>query len=186
MSRFVAIDFETANQHRESACSIGVVVYENGELIDKFSSLIRPHFKYGFFAAGNQRIHGITPKMGKTAPCWDYVERQIHDWLEDAVIVAHNASFDVGILDALNKLYHIEHSPYRYLDTVDLSRIIYPDLYNHKLGTITKFLEIEHKEHDAYSDAYGCSMIVIDAMTKMNEWNIENLAKELLMTIKTM
>ncbi|MGL5913477.1 MAG: DNA polymerase III subunit epsilon, partial [Bacteroidales bacterium] len=46
MKDFVALDFETANQHRSSVCSIGIVIVSNGKIVDKFYKLIQPYPNY--------------------------------------------------------------------------------------------------------------------------------------------
>ena len=63
---FTAIDFETANRYPTSACSIGIVVVQDGEITEEFSHLIKPEPYY--FNKKFIEIHGITPVMVKDAP----------------------------------------------------------------------------------------------------------------------
>ena len=63
---FTAIDFETANHHPTSACSIGIVVVRDGVIADEFSHLIKPEPFY--FYRKFIGIHGITPAMVEDAP----------------------------------------------------------------------------------------------------------------------
>ena len=62
-SRYIAIDFETANAKRVSACSVGVAVIEDGRVVETFPSLIKPPPDYDTFAPLNVRIHGITSEL---------------------------------------------------------------------------------------------------------------------------
>lgn len=63
MEPFVAIDFETANQHRSSACSVALVRFdEHGEEQDRFSTLLQPHESVAYFSPVNTSIHGISAK----------------------------------------------------------------------------------------------------------------------------
>ena len=62
MNEFAAIDFETANQYRTSVCSVGIVVVREGEIIDKFYSLIRPEPE--FYAYWCTKVHGLTKAEG--------------------------------------------------------------------------------------------------------------------------
>lgn len=66
LMNFTSIDFETANNKRNSACSVAVVVIENGRMTDSYNTLIRPPEL--MFEQGNINIHGITPHMVEDAP----------------------------------------------------------------------------------------------------------------------
>lgn len=57
MNSFVAIDFETANQHRSSVCSVGLVFVEENQIIDSFYKLIKPN--PNFYCSWATEIHGI-------------------------------------------------------------------------------------------------------------------------------
>ena len=61
MDNFAAIDFETANNERTSICSVGVVIVRNGEIADRFYSLVHPEPDYYLY--WNTRIHGLTQKI---------------------------------------------------------------------------------------------------------------------------
>lgn len=58
--RITAIDFETANASSASACSLGIAVYEDGEILDNFEWYFKPHYRYNYFT--NTHIHGIYPE----------------------------------------------------------------------------------------------------------------------------
>ena len=64
MSRFAAIDFETADNGRDAACSVAVVVAENGRIVQSVSRLIRPPRPRVMFT----EIHGLTWQDVKDAP----------------------------------------------------------------------------------------------------------------------
>lgn len=76
-SRYIAIDFETANAKRISACSIGVSAIEDGHVVETFSSLIKPPPPYDTFAPINVRVHGITSDMVEDAPTFDMLYPQL-------------------------------------------------------------------------------------------------------------
>ena len=65
MEAFIAIDYETANSHHESACALGVSIVENGEVIDSAESLIKPPKEFSDFDPFNTMIHGIQKKYGR-------------------------------------------------------------------------------------------------------------------------
>lgn len=163
--RLTVIDFETANRYNQSACSIGIVVFEEGELIHEAVYLIKPHRHYRYFDPFNIGIHHITPEMVKHAPEFDEVAPFLIPWLDNAVLAAHNAPFDIGVLRSLIDLYQLDFPRVDYIDTVEVARKCYPRLDNHKLHTVCGALEIPLDHHEALSDARGAALLVLNAMS---------------------
>lgn len=168
---FVGIDFETANSNPLSACAIGLVVFQSGEVIFEYESLIKPPKKYGEFKYFNTTIHKIKAEDVVEALRWDEIYPMLEPYITDALLVAHNAKFDIRVLKALNEFYNINIPVADYFCSVDLSRQIFPYLSNHKLNTVSDFLEINLDHHNAKSDAMACAMIVYKCMimTKTND-----------------
>jgi len=162
--RLTVIDFETANRYSESACSIGIVVFEDGELIHEAVHLIKPHKYYREFDRFNISIHHITPDMVEDAPEFDVVVNELIPWMENAVLAAHNAPFDMGVFRSLIRLYGLDVPSIDVLDTVEVARKCYPRLENHKLNTVCSALEIPLDHHEALSDARGAALLVLNAM----------------------
>ena len=75
MDNFAAIDFETANNERTSVCSVGVVIVKDGEIVDKFYSLIHPEPDYYLY--WNTRVHGLTREDTANAPVFSEVWKQV-------------------------------------------------------------------------------------------------------------
>ena len=96
--KVVALDFETANASPASACSLGIAIYEEGEIVDNFEWYFKPHFRYNFFT--NTHIHGITKRDVEDEYEFVYYYDELSQILKDALIVAHNAMFDIGVLNA--------------------------------------------------------------------------------------
>lgn len=167
----VGIDFETANSSPLSACSVGVVVFEAGEVVYEFESLIKPPKKYDEFKAFNTTIHHIEKEDVVNADSWDKVFFKIKKYLDNSLMVAHNANFDMTVLKSLNKFYNIKLPKASYFCSVQLSRQILPYLKNHKLNTVSDFLKISLNHHNAKSDAIASAMIVYKCMimTKNNQ-----------------
>jgi DNA polymerase-3 subunit epsilon len=94
---FVAIDFETANPKRTSACSIGMARVRGGVIVETFYELIKPvpvDFNYI-----NISIHGITPEMVDSKPTFAELWSEIHSFIGDDVLVAHNVSFEQSVIN---------------------------------------------------------------------------------------
>lgn len=157
---FTAIDFETATSKSTSICSMGICVVKNDEIVERKGIYIRPEPLE--FNSYNIKIHGITPEMVENAPtfeqCWD----EIRPYLENKLIVAHNAMFDIGALCATLDYYNIPYPPFRYLCTVKLSQAAYPELPSHKLNNLCDALDVKFSHHQAYDDAYACAEVLLN------------------------
>ena len=152
---FTAIDFETATSKYTSACSLGWCVVEDNEIVERSEILIRPEpFEFNKY---NVRIHGITPDMVADKPTFDQYWDIIRDKIENRMIVAHNASFDVGVLCRTLEHYGIELPSFNYMCTVKLSQKAYPELERHKLNMLCEALNIKFHHHQAFDDAYACA-----------------------------
>lgn len=181
--RYTAIDFETANSSPLSACSIGVVVFEDGEPIRESIHLIRPPKEFGKFNWYNIRIHGIKPAMVADEPTFDEVWREIQPDIADTLIVCHNAMFDTSVLCKLLNYYQLPLPSFQYVCTVKISQKIWPDMENHKLDTVSEELQIALDHHEALSDARACGLILARAMEQLHCENIDELAEEIGMRI---
>lgn len=178
---FIAIDFETANEKRNSPCSIGIVVVKNGEIIEKVHHLIKP--KEMRFMPINIGIHGIRPKMVENELEFDKVWDKIKHYFDDNLIIAHNASFDISVLRKTLELYEIEMPKFNYICTMKLARNFYRDLDNAKLNTVNKFLGYEFKHHDALADALACSNILLNISQELETIDINEISKLLGVTL---
>jgi DNA polymerase III subunit epsilon len=94
---FVAIDFETANYHRSSACAVGLVRIENGRIIEKTSQLLKPPDRWFHFTY----LHGIGWDDVADAPTFGEYYPTLKKFIKGAkFLAAHNASFDRSVIAA--------------------------------------------------------------------------------------
>ncbi|TLS36218.1 3'-5' exonuclease [Pseudalkalibacillus caeni] len=174
---FIAIDFETANSSRASACSIGLVEYENDEYKDDYYTLIKPIDNY--FSSMNTAIHGITAEDVKDAEefhtLWD---KEIRERLEGKLLVAHNASFDMSVLRNVLDAYNLPHPNLTYNCTVNISKKTWTDLENHKLNTIAKHLGIRFDHHHALEDAHVAAQVFMEALNHHASPHLDDLLKK--------
>ncbi len=157
---FTAIDFETANRYPTSACSIGIVVVENGKITKEFSHLIKPEPYY--FNKKFIEIHGITPRMVEHAPSFDDLWGTIGHYFETDALVAHNAAFDMTVLKACLERADIYARLPEVFCTYRLSRKWVKGLPNYKLNTLCDHFGIALNHHEALSDARGAAKIMIE------------------------
>lgn len=180
---FIAIDFETANEKRNSPCSIGIVVIKNGHVVEKIHHLIRP--KEMRFLPINIGIHGIRPGMVENEPEFDKVWEKIKLHFNENLVIAHNASFDISVLRKSAELYDIELPSFQYICTMKLARNFYKEIENAKLNTVNDFLGYQFKHHDALYDALACSNILLNISQELRCNDINEISKLVGVTIGT-
>jgi DNA polymerase III subunit epsilon len=174
---FVAIDFETANEQRSSPCSIGLVVVKNGEFVENHSFLIRPPELR--FNSINISIHGIRPRDVASQPEFPAIWEVLRGYLEENVLVAHNAAFDMSVLNRTLEYYEIPHAEFRHHCTCKISKRLWPNLYDHKLDSVAGSLGIRFKHHDACEDARACAEIARYACLETETASLEELAEKI-------
>lgn len=160
---FTAIDFETANSSRLSACSIGLCIVENAEIIKKTSYLIKPPEHVGNFEYMQTTIHGLTYKdikdAGEFCDIWDEIEPM----LKNRVAVAHNMSFDKSVLKKLTEYYSLPEVPCDYVCTLKLAKRAFPMLGSFRLDSVCSSLgfPMNGNHHQAGADAEAAAKILI-------------------------
>ena len=160
---FAAVDFETAGPSAASACSVGVVVVEDGRVAAKEGWLIRPPAGHDVFSEWNIRVHGITPDRVVDAESWaDQLERLLAV-VGNRPVVAHNARFDMGVIRAACFATGVRTPPLDYFCSLRLARRTYA-LTSYRLPVAAMAAGFEDfPHHDALADAEACAAIVVHA-----------------------
>ncbi|MDD3517722.1 MAG: 3'-5' exonuclease [Chromatiales bacterium] len=159
MTRFAAIDFETASHGRDSACALGVVIVEDGRIVERRYELIRPPSREFTFT----HIHGLSWADVQDAPGFDAVWRDVAQALDGVqFLAAHNAPFDRGVLGACCASHRLPVPALPFVCTVQVARAQW-DIRPTRLPDVCRFLGIELDHHHAASDAEACARIVIAA-----------------------
>ena len=157
--RFVALDFETANERYYSACALGIVVFENLKPKQRFSYLIKPPTK---FKPENVAIHGITADAVKDAPSFDKIWKSVYPLLVGNEVAIYS-DFDAKVMIELKKHFKLRakhDSTINFVDVCELSRIKIHGLSDYKLPTVCEYLGIKGlNHHEATSDAEACGKI---------------------------
>lgn len=162
LTDFAAIDFEAANGELTSACSMGLVIVRNDEIVDSFYSLMRPvPNRYDFYTT---KVHGIKFKDTKDAETFPQVWYKVAYKLQGLPLVAHGKSFDERVLKALHEYYHIKYPRYKFYCTHLGSQALVPDIENHKLQTVALHFgyDIKKNHHNALADAEACAVIAMN------------------------
>ena len=176
MLRAVCFDFETANRFAGSICAVGLALIEGERIVDAKHWLVKPHKKYFCFDPFNVSIHGIDEQTVKNKPEFNVLYKQIEPLLKDAVIVAHNAAFDVTALCQALDLYGIPRPEADYLCTYEIALKTWRGLKNYKLSTVCKFLKIQFNHHNALEDAIASGKIMLAALAEKDVSSVNELA----------
>ena len=138
---YCVLDLETTglSAKTEKITEIGIMKIVNGEVVDKFSEFVNPE---KHIPERVQEITGITDDMVIDSPKIEELFPKVLEFIKGSVLVAHNATFDIGFLRnvAQNLGYEFD---FTYVDTLPLARKLYPELKKHKLGKIAEHLGIE-------------------------------------------
>ncbi len=157
--RYAAIDFETADHPRASACAVGIVTVERGRIVDRFTHLIRPPgMRFSF-----TWLHGIGPEHVRDAPQFHEIWPELARKLEGVeFLAAHNAAFDRSVLTCCCEKWRLPVPGLPCLCTMKLARRLW-GLRPTRLPDVCRHLGIELRHHDPASDAEACARIVIAA-----------------------
>ena len=159
---FTAIDFETANEQRASACAVGVVRVRGGVIVESFETLLRPREVRVDWR--NYEVHRIAQERLYDAPTLADVWPQLLPYLHRQAVVAHNSAFDVSVLEYTCRDFGVPIPAFHCLCSVKMARVAWPHLECHKLDHVAAHFGIPLDHHDALSDARACAEITVRAL----------------------
>jgi len=171
---FVTIDFETAKYSQESACSVGLVKFQDGRAADTYYSLIRPPRLY--IRPDFTKIHGLTVDDVRDAPRFnDLWDSAIKPFIGDFPLAAHNAPFDMGVLRAVLNWYELSIPSLSFFCTCQLSRRTWTELKSHALTKLADNFGIIYEAHNALDDAMTCGKLALMSAEKFGCASVEEL-----------
>lgn len=157
---FVVIDVETACSRVSSICQIGIVGFRGGREVFAYETLVDPCDEFASFNIG---IHGITPSHVAGQPTFADIHGVVAGHLGGRITVAHSG-FDKGALAAACRIGEHAVIEANWLDSVRVAKQAWPQLASHRLNVLSRFLGIEHRHHDALSDARAAGMVIVRAI----------------------
>jgi len=156
---FVAVDFETADSGRDSACAVGLVRVEEDAVVERVVRLIRPprrRFEFTY-------IHGLRWTDVAHEPTFGEVWPELAPVLKNVrFLVAHNAGFDRSVLRACCARHRLVPPSLPFECTVKWARKTW-GIYPTNLPAVCRHLELALRHHDAGSDAEACARIMLAA-----------------------
>ena len=174
---FITLDFETATGNGSSACAIGIGVFQDGLLADRYYRLIQP--PENEYHGMNIRIHGIYPGMTENEPTFDQLWPDILKLIAGKLVLAHNAPFDVGVMRKTLDYYSLAYPQFNYSCTRQIAKKAWPDIKGHGLANMAHHLCIRFKHHNALEDAIACGMIALEAARLRGVKELDCLLEEL-------
>jgi DNA polymerase-3 subunit epsilon len=178
---FIAIDFETA--HANFPCELGVAEVVNGQIVQTKSWLIKPAC-FPYMNYWNQRVHGISSAELRNEPTFEELWSEISPFVEDRILVAHNAAFDMRVLRAALAGYDLAIPYSEYFCSVSLSKKVWKQLPGHSLDVVCNYHNIRFQHHRAGADAEACAKIALLAFEEINASDIYSGLGKLGMNLK--
>lgn len=173
---FVVFDLETTGIGAKSnqIIEVGAVKIQNRTITDRYSTFVNPYRPIPFHIT---QLTSIDDSMVKEAPGIETVLPEFIQWCDDAVMVAHNASFDIGFVTQKAKELNMETN-FTVIDTVSMSRAVLPELRNYKLDTVAKKLGVSlENHHRAVDDAGATAEIFLHLIKRLESRGIDDLRK---------
>lgn len=174
---FTAIDFETANENPASVCSLGIVIVENGKIVDKKYRLIKPpDFRFNY---RNISVHGIKPEDVINELEFYRYWKSLKNILSKNPVIAHNAEFDIGVLKAVLNTYQLDYPEFNYTCSLRIARRTWKGLPSYSLGNIGKYFGFNFVHHHALADAEMSANLILRACADTNSGSIRELNEKL-------
>jgi DNA polymerase III epsilon subunit len=163
---FVAFDLETTGFSPSASriVQIGAVKLKNHRVLEQKEWLVNPGVSIPWFV---QNVHGITDKMVKDSPSFEQVYPEFVAFAGDAILLAHNARFDIRFILAETRRSNLHAPKNSVLDTLALARAVYPDAPRHSLQPLLQHLgSRKTKYHRALVDARHVATLFLAALRK--------------------
>lgn len=174
---YCVLDLETTgfSPRLEKITEIGVMKYQDGKVIDKFSCFVNPEKS---IPPRVVEVTGITDDMVRNAETIDKVFPKLLEFIKDSVLVAHNAEFDVGFLRHFARELGYEFD-FTYLDTLSLAYELFPEYKTYKLGRIAKNLgikvDVAHRALDDVDTTVKVFKVMLDMLKERGVNTLEDI-----------
>lgn len=150
MKDYIVLDLETPNRYANGACSIGIVIVEDGQVVDEKYSLINPETHFDKF---NIAFTGIGPDDVADAPTFPEYYEEIKDLLSDNIIVGQNITFDLSVISKTLTRYNMPIPTFNYFCTLNSAKRNLNLPSNSLSYIVANVLETTYNAHNAMADA---------------------------------
>lgn len=163
LRNLTVIDVQTPNAMNDRICEIGLTMISGQEIVSSQQFGINPETHWD---PENIAIHGMRPQDVAEAPALPAVWLYVEPLLRHAIVVAHNAPFDLAVLGKALGSYGIHPKPLRYLDTCALAKKFYPRVPNRKLETLCAMLGIQLTGRSGLAHSIATAELALDMLRK--------------------
>lgn len=178
---YVVFDVETTGLSAvyDQIIELAAVKMHRGNVIDQFEEFINPGHP---LSSTTINLTGITDAMVQDAKPVEEVMQSFKDWTDGTILVAHNASFDMGFLNATYKRLNIPKAENPVIDTLELSRFLHPQMKSHRLNTLAKHYNVALEQHhravyDSETTGALCWIFLKEAASEHDITNHKDLNK---------
>jgi DNA polymerase-3 subunit epsilon len=154
---------------------MGLAWIEGGRVTRVEERLIRPRemaFHYTW-------IHGIGPDDVRDAPEFPGVFAEFRSELKGALLLAHNAPFDMGVMRGCARVYRLRAPRFSYLCTLGIARTVWPELRSKALDSVARHLGLCFRHHNAAEDARICAEIALAAAREVGALEVADIPARL-------
>ena len=172
--RFVVFDLETTgfSPTLNNIIEIGAVAVEDGRITGRFSTFVNPGVPIPYRI---EKLTHINDDMVADAPFVNDALRQFEEFASDSVLVAHNAQFDMGFLAAKEEAAGLVRE-YSFVDTVEMAKVLVPEIARYKLDTLCRFFKIPLEDHHrAVNDAEATAHAFIRLLDRLEKKGVTTL-----------
>lgn len=176
-TEYVVFDVETTglNAAEHTIIEIAAVKMKGLEIVDQWSELVDPQLAIG---PKTTEITGITNEMLRGKDTLETVLPKFKEFAGNAILVAHNAEFDRGFINACAKRIGMETWSNPFLDTLPLARMMYKDMRTYRLGSLTKRFNVDLvNAHRALDDTVALAQVFQYMLKDIREARILGLAQ---------
>lgn len=163
----IGFDTETTGKYPLGAeiCEIAAVKWMNGQMVDRFQTLIQPSTPMHPEVIA---IHGITNEMVANAPKISEIIEDFYRFIQDGILIAHHAPFDLGFLSIEFEKSNLPLPQLPVICSSLLSRKLFPDSSNHRLQTLIKYFNLNQgTAHRALDDAQACLEVGLRCLNRL-------------------
>ncbi|MCM3637667.1 ATP-dependent DNA helicase DinG [Sporosarcina luteola] len=173
---YAVVDLETTGHspsRGDRIIQIAIVFIENGTITRQYARFVNPEREIPPFI---QQLTAITDKEVLSAPSFEEIAQDVSDMLQGTVFVAHNTDFDLSFLQSEFKRCNVAGWSGKKIDTVELSKILFPSSSSYRLQDLAEDLDIElPAAHRADDDAKATANLLLTALSKLRTLPEETL-----------
>ncbi len=176
-AEYVVFDIETTGLSviNNKIIELAGVKMRDEKVIDRFATFVNPHERIPY---NIQQLTNINDDMVRGAPELEDVLPKFREFVGDAVLVAHNARFDIGFIQANLKSLGQPPMDNPVLDTLEMARLLLPNLKNHRLNTLSDRFKVSlENHHRAVDDAEALGYVLYHLIKEADNRRITGLAE---------